>query len=334
MPGRGAILPPALTTLVLIAAMSTQSTRGAYSDDCLAQPNGPTPQGQHWYYRIDHANNKRQCWHLGPDSPRSQKNASQVEAESTAEPSTPLTSRSQPAIAPLSPSQIRSPSPPPDTSSVPWLMPQLPELRQPIPAVALQSPAPPQTAEESGTVPQANAPMPSAANDLAQITEVREQNPAKPRSSLAAAAPPVLIETNHTFVLLMVMLALLAVTGPILHFSHRRREREVTNFRPPRWAPVVVLNTPTPRVREWHGSPPNVRKRPLAQSIVLDRTEKKPIPEKRPTARPMPQLDSHERLRNALQQLVDRIQTIPAPNSSLAPRSVPRANPERMKKAQ
>ena len=191
----------------------------------------------------------------------------------------------------------------------------------------------PQTAEEIGAVPQAKAPTPNAANDLAETAGFRKQKSAEPRSSLTA--PPVPIETNHTFALLMVMLALLAVTGPILHFSHRRRdEREVTNFKPPRWAPVVALNTPTPRVREWHRSPPSVRKRPLAQSIVLDRNEKKPIPRKRPTARPMPPLDSHERLRHALQQLVDRIQTIPAPNSTIVPRSTEQANVGRMKRAQ
>ena len=335
MPGRGAILPPAMMTLVLIAAIATPSSRDAYADDCLAQPNGPAPQGQHWYYRIDHANNKRQCWHLGPDGPRTQKNASQVEAVSTAEPSAPPTSRTQPtfAVPPLSPPQIGSPSTPSDASAVPWLMPRLPEQQQPMPGVALQ-PAPlPQTVEESGAKPQVKAPTPNAANDLAETADVRKQKSAEPRSTLTP--PPVPIETNHTFALLMVMLALLAVTGPILHFSHRRRdEREAPNFKPPRWAPVVALNTPTPRVREWHGIPPNVRKRPLAQSIVLDRNEKKPIPQKQPTARPMPPLDSHERLRHALQQLVDRIQTIPAPNSTIVPRSTEHTNVGRMKRAQ
>jgi hypothetical protein len=33
------------------------------ADDCLAQPNGDAPQGQHWYYRIDRGT-KRHCWYL------------------------------------------------------------------------------------------------------------------------------------------------------------------------------------------------------------------------------------------------------------------------------
>jgi len=335
MPGRGAILPPAMMTLVLIAAISAQSLRDAYADDCLAQPNTPAPQGQHWYYRIDHANNKRQCWHLGPDGLRTQKNAPQVETGSTAEPSAPLKSRIQPTLTvpPPVPPQTGSPSTPPGASAAPWLMPQLPKLQQPMPEVALRPGTLPQTAEENGAVPQAKAPTPNVADDLAETAEVRKQKSAEPPSSLPV--PPAPTETNHTFTLLMVMLALLAVTGPILHFSHRRRdEREATTFKPPRWAPVVALNTPTPRVREWHGSPPTVRKRALAQSIVVDRNEKKPIPQTWPTVPPMPPLDSHERLKHALQQLVDRIQTIPAPNATIVPRPTEQANVGRMKRAQ
>ena len=35
----------------------------AYTDDCLAAPNPPAPQGSHWYFRIDRAK-KRKCWYF------------------------------------------------------------------------------------------------------------------------------------------------------------------------------------------------------------------------------------------------------------------------------
>ena len=35
----------------------------AYTDDCLAAPNSPAPQGNHWYFRIDRAK-KRKCWYF------------------------------------------------------------------------------------------------------------------------------------------------------------------------------------------------------------------------------------------------------------------------------
>jgi hypothetical protein len=39
------------------------------ADDCLAEPNGPTPQGKHWYYRIERGTG-RHCWYVrGEDEP-------------------------------------------------------------------------------------------------------------------------------------------------------------------------------------------------------------------------------------------------------------------------
>jgi len=39
------------------------------ADDCLSEPNGPTSQGKHWYYRIERGTG-RHCWYLrGEDEP-------------------------------------------------------------------------------------------------------------------------------------------------------------------------------------------------------------------------------------------------------------------------
>jgi hypothetical protein len=35
----------------------------AYTDECLAAPNSPAPQGNHWYFRIDGAKS-RKCWYF------------------------------------------------------------------------------------------------------------------------------------------------------------------------------------------------------------------------------------------------------------------------------
>lgn len=53
---------PALLTLLALAA--TGATRATRAEDCLAGPNAQSPQGQHWYYRIDRATH-RKCWYLG-----------------------------------------------------------------------------------------------------------------------------------------------------------------------------------------------------------------------------------------------------------------------------
>jgi hypothetical protein len=42
----------------------TVPRQAANAAECLTSPGQDATQGQHWYYRIDHANNKRHCWYL------------------------------------------------------------------------------------------------------------------------------------------------------------------------------------------------------------------------------------------------------------------------------
>jgi hypothetical protein len=49
--------------LILIAA-TADATGAARGEDCLAGPNAQSPQGRHWYYRVDRAAH-RKCWYLG-----------------------------------------------------------------------------------------------------------------------------------------------------------------------------------------------------------------------------------------------------------------------------
>ncbi|MGA8961879.1 MAG: hypothetical protein WB475_16895, partial [Pseudolabrys sp.] len=71
---RSTVLASATFGFVAIASLSVQSTHAVAADECLTKPNSPAPQGQHWYYRLDHAAN-RQCWRLGPEGLRVQKSA-------------------------------------------------------------------------------------------------------------------------------------------------------------------------------------------------------------------------------------------------------------------
>jgi hypothetical protein len=45
------------------ASLATLSLASARADDCLSAPKDETPEGSHWYYRIEHAT-KRHCWYL------------------------------------------------------------------------------------------------------------------------------------------------------------------------------------------------------------------------------------------------------------------------------
>jgi hypothetical protein len=65
MPNRTAKFVSALIASFLAGAPLTTASYGAANpaDECLSGPKGQTPQGGHWYYRIDRAT-KRHCWYL------------------------------------------------------------------------------------------------------------------------------------------------------------------------------------------------------------------------------------------------------------------------------
>src|SRR5258707_5519959 len=54
-------------SLVVGAPLTTIADSAAGADDeCLSSPKDQTPQGGHWYYRIDRVT-KRHCWYLKED---------------------------------------------------------------------------------------------------------------------------------------------------------------------------------------------------------------------------------------------------------------------------
>jgi hypothetical protein len=78
------------------AQLSKSAARDAISsaatvDDCLAAPNSRPPQGSHWYYRTDTANN-RKCWYLSKEAviPASQATSPMVAQPSKSATSNPL----------------------------------------------------------------------------------------------------------------------------------------------------------------------------------------------------------------------------------------------------
>jgi hypothetical protein len=55
-------VPAVCTGLLLTAIMLGAGHAALAADDCLAGPSRPPAQGGHWYYRLDHVNN-RTCWY-------------------------------------------------------------------------------------------------------------------------------------------------------------------------------------------------------------------------------------------------------------------------------
>jgi hypothetical protein len=294
MRGTRTVLASGFLALVLITGSSARSA----ADDCLAEPNGPTPQGQHWYYRIDHANNGRQCWYLRAETGPVQKKSRQTEPNSSKAMAQGIPAPTRPT-APAAETPLKE-NTAPAAAPIPWLNVQrLPEpipLVQPVtqqkPAAQTRSDGAAAVATSGSAVPEReidppaavpNRPATSADSNATSAHRAREQQRRQP----AQARPEPPIPVDHTFALLMIMFAALAIAGPALHFVERRRRRKAVNFRPPPRPRVVAVNVPTPRV--------GLMPRP--------RVAKPPAP------MPIRPPDQTERLAHALQQLVDRLQT-------------------------
>jgi hypothetical protein len=297
MQGTRTVLASGFLTLVLITGSSASSA----ADECLAKPNGPTPQGQHWYYRIDHANDGRQCWYLRAEIGGVQKNPRQAETDATAAMAQTVDAPPRRAVAPVvdTPEENAAPV----ATPIPWLNVQ--KLPDPVlfAQSATQQKTAAQTRSDSATAASGNAapervidpptavpnrPASSADSNATSAHRAREQQHRQPAQARPAPPAPAIAHIDHTFALLMIMFAALAIAGPALHFVDGRRRREAVNFQPPPWARVVALNAPTPRIRVMPRPPP------LAKSPA-------PMPIRPP--------DQTERLAHALQQLVDRLQT-------------------------
>lgn len=297
MRGTRTVLASGFLTLVLITGSSAPSA----ADECLTKPTGPTPQGQHWYYRIDHANDGRQCWYLRAEIGRVQKNSRQTETNATE--AMAQTVDAPPRRAPVvdTPEEKAAPV----AAPIPWLNVQ--KLADPIPfaqsptqktAAQTQSDGAAAAATSGNAAPErvidpptAVPNRPSANSNATSAHRAREQQRRQPAQARPEPPAPAIAHIDHTFALLMAMFAALAIAGPALHFVERRRRREAVIFRPPPWARVVALNAPTPRIRVMPR--PHVAKSPA------------PMPIRPP--------DQTERLAYALQQLVDRLQTADRP---------------------
>jgi hypothetical protein len=80
----------ALAVLAATSALNAQSTLAqAAADECLSKPNGTSPQGSHWFYRVDRANNNRRCWYLGPDGAKARQAAAPRRRSSAARSANP-----------------------------------------------------------------------------------------------------------------------------------------------------------------------------------------------------------------------------------------------------
>jgi hypothetical protein len=85
-------------SLLASAPLTTTVSHGAVppaADECLSGPKGQTPQGGHWYYRVDRST-KRHCWYLGEEREK----LSQIAPPISSQPAKPVSPKPQAAIQP------------------------------------------------------------------------------------------------------------------------------------------------------------------------------------------------------------------------------------------
>jgi hypothetical protein len=311
-------------TFVLLAGVFAQSTRDVRAaEECLSKPNSPAPQGQHWYYRIDHANG-RQCWRLGPEGLRVQKSAppsgkrpapaATTQSEAAPRAQRPVTTGTGNTSAEIAPEVNATAAPPVYWLDAPRLLNQSssgPPVTQPPSSIGRSVGLP------DSPLPDSDDPPAPTRSDVASAGDVLPQAAARaeelPRSSSAARPTPTpsIVDDDHTFALLLLMFVTLAIAGPMLHYTERRRRREARRVQPPRWAPTLTPNKPAADAKV-----------PLAPNAGID-----PVPEPPPLTSSL----QTERLEKALQQLLDRLQKESLSGQSATPS--PRRTENEMKKS-
>jgi hypothetical protein len=277
-------------TLIFATSMSVRSARAG--EECLNKPNAPAPQGQHWYYRIDHQNNC-QCWRLGPEGLPVQKSEPQgqkLKPQAAAQPEAPPRRAQRPVTTGMAnaPADTSSDPTADATAAVAW--PDAPRLLK-LPPSPLPVPQPPpieSTQSASDSAPLVRGRILASAGDSLPAESDHVKEPKSPAAAPTAPMAPaqVAAETDHAFSLLIALLIFLVIAGPIIHYAERRRQRAARKLQLRR-APVVASITPVPSVA-------------LAPDSEIGR---KVVP------LPLRSTDQSERLPQALQQLLDRLQT-------------------------
>lgn len=107
----------ALGTFVAISATAAATSHAA-ADTCLTEPGSVTPKGQHWYYRLDHANN-RKCWYLRAPTPTPPAQAAAPAAGDAAAPPTDAAAPTETPVAAPPPTKPEAVAAPPSAAAVP-----------------------------------------------------------------------------------------------------------------------------------------------------------------------------------------------------------------------
>jgi len=268
--------PIGLTVLVyaLFWAGVGASANVAHADDCLAAPNSSTPQGSHWYYRMDWAK-QRKCWYLrAPDQP----------AQQAVPQAAPMTGATADSAGPQRSPEGSGAAAISQALAPPANIPQ-PDVQARVAAIGAAWPDPPPTvaapvaANAVAVSNDAGAGSPARNADL-RTSEDSESVVGRAASTATAAMPQ---SVTATPVEMLLALALgLAVAGilfrVVMKFAAARREPAITKYVEPNWIDDTRLQLASPE--DWSEVDPSEREftdqRQADQSAELQTERSRP----------------------------------------------------------
>lgn len=228
---------------MLIGIFVPQASHAA-TDDCLAAPKGAAPNGQHWYYRLERAT-QRKCWYLHETiaKPAAHVPGPTARSNSSARPAAPVeTGRSEERAAPPSgTSGIESNTPRTDNatgsiaapaSSTTNPAPPLQPASEPAQGAATIWSAPPQSASAGGQdapgAPSDNPPAGVANPTDVGDTTMEDAIAQSDQTPMTAAAPE--NPSTHSVAqdLLIIALAALMAGAVSVAIAVIRRRKPVT----------------------------------------------------------------------------------------------------------
>ena len=238
---RKSIPGPAAIAALLVALVAGHDIAHAAPNDCLSAPNGAAPKGQHWYYHLDRANN-RKCWYLRdigaaaatPSAAPSQQADNPAPAQPDRGAATPTVNSAatmQPVQHPALSQPAADPAPSAAATTVQTATPApAPSAAAPHAATVWTDP----TSAAASDVEAAAAAAPGQTQPVATDQPVR-QAPAKkraaaPRETQAAAAAPASDTASATpFAqnVLVILLAALLAGAVFAVFAILRRRKPV-----------------------------------------------------------------------------------------------------------
>jgi hypothetical protein len=284
MPNRAARIASAVFAAILTGATFTAILHvpADAAENCRTEPGKQTPDGQHWYYRIEHPGN-RQCWYLRGEGESSAQAGATQRSENPVEPNAeaPAPQRS------LADAHAELPSQQPRTEQNTNT--GIPQPRQATPADAASAAAEqrPNVLESTtrGSLIGTRWPDPSSVNSTlgpqpaapetvaeAQPDQATTPAPAAPPAALAAVDSSPAKPTGSLQTLLMVVAGALALAGltasAVIRLGRRRRKPPTIDRARRRvvWEAADGAPQPSPPPRQPRPRQPPPRPSPSLQS--------------------------------------------------------------------